>query len=786
MIRNYLKIAWRSLLRNKSFSIINIAGLAIGMASAILILLWMQNEIGYDRFHEKKDRIYEAWNRVKRNDGIKSWNTSPKILAKTLQRDFPEIEQVARVNWENNPLLTVGEKSLNAPEVAVDSGFLKIFSFPMLKGDPNTALNDMHSIVLTEKLAKKIFGNEEALGKVIKLDNKDNFTVTGILKDLPLNTRFNFECLVSWAYLRHTGGDDENWGNNSTRTYVLLKPNTAVASINAKMENLRKKYDKQDPVGGFFLYNVSRWHLYSNFENGKESGGLIELVRLFGIIASFILLIACINFMNLSTARSEKRAKEVGIRKVVGAQKSSIVAQFLGESVLLTFFAGILSLVIVILVLPAFNDLTKRHLTINYTNIWFWLVGIGFILFTGFIAGSYPAFFLSSFRPVKVLKGTISSAQALITPRKVLVIFQFTAAIILIIGTMVIRQQIKYAQNRQSGYNKANLVYHFLTGDLEKNYILVKNELIESGIAESVTKTSAPLTQGWSNSWGYEWPGKDPNDKTIVDRYIADDHIVKTAGLQLIKGRDFDLKTYSTDSTAAIINESAAKLMHLNEPLGRVIKDGDRELHIVGLIKDFILQSPYYPTVPMVIQGAKGWFSIIHVKLNNNRAMAENLKAMGVIFKKYNSQYPFDPRFIDQEYAQKFADTERIGILATLFASLAIFISCLGLFGLAAYMAENRIKEIGVRKVLGASIINITTLLSKDFLILVAISILLAVPVSWYLMYKWLQDFPYHLTISWITFLFAGVLAIVIALLTVSGQAIRAGLSNPIKSLRTE
>jgi ABC-type antimicrobial peptide transport system permease subunit len=787
MLKNYFKITFRNLLRNKSFSIINISGLAIGMASAILILLWIQNEVSYDQFHEKKDRIYEAWNRSKMNGEIASWNTTPKVLAKTIQNDFPEVEQTVRVNYLGSVLFNVGEKRLNATGNFTDSNFFQVFSFPLVKGAAKTALNDMHNIVLTEKLAKKLFGNGEAMGKVVRLNNEDNFTVSGIVKDLPNNTRFDFEFLVPWSYLRSKGWDDDFWGNNSTTTYVLLKPAASLASIEPKLKALRERYDKNDPEGGFFLYGASRWRLYSSFENGVEDGGRITIVRLFGIIAAFILLIACINFMNLSTARSEKRAKEVGIRKVAGAQKSSLIAQFIGESILLAFIAGIIAIIIVQISLPAFNQLTDKGLFINFNSFYFWLAGAGFVIFTGTVAGSYPAFFLSSFQPAKVLKGTFRQGHALITPRKVLVVLQFTFAIILIISTIIVKQQIDYGQSRETGYNKNNLIYHPISGDLEKNYQLVKNELLSSGAAVSVTKTGGPLTEHFSNSWGFEWPGKDPNDKTLFERLTADEAIVTTAGLKLVQGRDFNLKEYPTDSTAVLLNETAVKKMNLKEPVGQIIKDNNIDWHVVGVVKDFILQSPFQPIEPMVIEGeGKPMFNFIHIKLNPKNSTAKNLKTTEAIFKKYNPAYPFEYKFIDEEYAKKFNDAQRTATLATLFAALTIFISCLGLFGLATYMAENRIKEIGVRKVLGASVASITTLLSKDFLKLVIISIVVASPVAWWAMSKWLDNYPYHINIKWWVFAIAGLLSIIIAIATVSFQAIKAAVANPVKSLRTE
>lgn len=787
MIKNFFKIAYRNLLRNKGFSFINIMGLAIGMASAMLILMWIYSEVSYDNFHEKRNRIYEAWNKAAFSGKMQCWNTTPKILARTVERDLPEVEQAVRVDFGSNFLFSIGDKRLTVPGTIVDSNFLQVFTFPLLQGNPKTVLQDMHSIVVTQTLAKKLFGNEDPMGKVVKLDNKENFTVTGILKDLPKNTRFKFEYLVPWAYKRFTGDDDEYWGNNSTRTYVLLKPNASIASANAKMKVLKPKYDPDEPKWEMFLYPMSKWRLYSSFTNGKEdSGGRIMFVKLFGIIAGFILLIACINFMNLSTARSEKRAREVGIRKVVGARKGSLVGQFIGESILVAFLAGIFAVLIVELSLPGFNKLTAKELTIEWGNGYFWAALVVFIIVTGLLAGSYPAFFLSSFQPVKVLKGTFKKAHALVAPRKVLVVLQFTFAIILIICTIIVKQQIDYAKSRETGYNRNNLIYHLFTGDIDKNYNLIKQELLANNIASSVTKTSAPPTQSWSDGWGQEWEGKDPNDKTDFFRYNEDEGLGETAGLTFVQGRDFDLKKFPTDSTGMIINESALKVMKFKDPIGKIVKDNGQEWHIVGVIKDFILTNPYEPTRPMLIAGAKAWFYTMLIKLNHNRSTADNLKAAAAIFKKYNPEYPFEYKFVDEEYEQKFENEKQTGTLATLFAGLTIFISCLGLFGLATYMAENRIKEIGVRKVLGASVGGIATLLSKDFLKLVLVSFFIAAPVAYWAMHAWLQNYNYRVTIAWWVFLLAGCLSVFIALITVIYQAVKAAVANPVKSLRTE
>jgi putative ABC transport system permease protein len=786
MIKNFLKIALRNLWRSKGFSAINIIGLSIGMASAILILLVIQNEMSYDLFHKNKDALYEVYDREIFDADLNSWNTTPKILGPSLKQENPEIENTTRVNWGNSFLFTIGEKRLTADGTAVDPAFLTMFSFPLVKGNVNTALSDIYSITLTESFAKRLFGKEEPMGKTIKLDNQDMFTVKGVMKDLPINTRFKFDYLVPWNYMVKRGWSDSSWDNNSTQTFVQLRSTASLAAVNEKIKNtIIRHLDGKEKIE-IFLHPARMWHLYTDFKKGKVVGGEIETVRMFSIIAAFILLIACINFMNLSTARSEKRAKEVGIRKVVGAYKKSLIGQFISESILLAFIAGIIALGAVQLALPSFNTLIDKQLYVGYNNIYFWLAAISFVLLTGVLAGSYPAFYLSSFQPVKVLKGTFKAAQAAINPRKILVVLQFTFAIILIICTIIVERQINYAQQRQAGYAKDNLIYHFITGDIDKNYRLIRQELLSNGTAVSVTKTSAPLTEGWSNTWGMEWPGKDANDKTLFNRFCADEAIAKTAGFKIIEGRDLDLAQYPSDSLACLLNESAVKHMKLKNPVGTLVKDDGLTWHVIGVINDFILQSPYSKLDPMMIEGSKGWFNVIHIKLSQDRTMQQNLQAAEKIFKKYNPEYPFEYKFIDKEYALKFADTQRTATLIGLFAALTILISCLGLFGLATYMAENRIKEIGVRKVLGASVFNITRLLSGEFLILVLIAIVIASPVAGIAMDKWLQGYEYRISIEPWMFIAAGLLAIVISLLTVSYQAIRAAVANPVNSLRTE
>ncbi len=786
MFKNYLKVAFRNLFRNKVFSIINISGFAIGMASAILILLWIQDELSYDRFHKNPDRLCQVWSSDELDGGIRSLVFTPQMLAPALKKDYPEVEDAARIGWSFLHLFSYQNKKLKIAGTWTDPSFLTMFNFPVLRGDAKTALKDPYSVVLTQRVAKKLFGDEDPIGKIVKIDNSDNFTVTAILKDPPENTQFEIEYLNSSAYLQAKGYFDTDWTNISIRTFALLRAGVSLSKVNAKIKDIDVRYSDNRAKTTSFLYPVSDVRLYSDFKNGKAVGGRIETIRTFGLIAVLILLIACINFMNLSTARSEKRAKEVGIRKVSGAMKKSLIGQFLGESVLMASIAGIFALIIVQLCLPAFNQLTQKHLSVDFSNIWFWISALGFIVITGLLAGSYPAFYLSAFKPVSVLKGSFKKINTLITPRKVLVVLQFSFAIVLIISTIIVSQQIQYAQQRKTGYDKNNLIYLFLEGDITKHYDLIKNDLIKSGAAVSMSRTFSPMTLAFSSGFSLTWPGKGPNTKIDFIRSSTDGNLVKTAGLKLIQGRDIDTQNYPTDSTGCLISESAAKAMGFKNPIGQTITDDPTTWHIVGVFKDFILESPYQPIKPMIIKGPKDAFNVVNIKLNGDRPTEQNLAKAAQIFKTYNPEYPFEYYFVDEEYAKKFNDERLTAKLAGLFSGLTIFISCLGLFGLATFMAENRVKEIGVRKVLGASISNITLLLSRDFLKLVVMAVIIATPVAWWIGSQWLTKFDYHIGISAWIFVFAGLSAILIALITVSYQSIKAARANPVKNLRTE
>jgi ABC-type antimicrobial peptide transport system permease subunit len=788
MIKNYFKIAWRSLLKNKAFSSINLIGLTIGMAGALLIFAWVQNELSYDQFHTNKVSLYKLWNKSLKNanNPISCWDVTTGAAGPALQQQFPEVKAFTRVYWPTNRLFNYGNQAITADGLDVDKPFLTMFSFPLLEGNPNHALDGIDDVVLTKKLAKKIFGDADPINKMVRINTDKSYKVTGVMADLPNNTQFDFEYLVSIEGLQDFKYQEKQWNNNSFNTYVQLRPGTNIDKFNSKIKNILLQHDTSI-AAQVFLYPVSRLHLYANFENGKEAGGHIETVHLMEVIACLILLIACINFMNMSTARSEKRAKEVGVRKVIGASRSLIMKQFLIESILISAIAGLLALIIVQLCLPAFNQLTDKNLFIAFSNPKLWFFLIGFVFLTGILAGSYPAFFLSAFRPVQVLKGGFKPHNGLISPRKLLVVIQFTVAMVFMVSTLIIYKQIKYAQDRNTGYAKNGLVEQPINGDINKNYVALKNELINSGVATAVCKTSWSITIDGSQTAGFNWGNMDQSHTQIqFSRYGTTGDFVKTFRFKLVAGRDIDVNQYPSDTAAMLLNEASVKAMGLKDPIGQTIIAGGKKVTIIGIIGDFILRSPYEPIVPMMIFGTKTWAYSLAFRLNPANSVSTNLALAASIFKKYNPAYPFQYKFVDEEYNEKFQDEVRQGTLAALFAGLTIVISCLGLFGLAAYMAESRSKEIGIRKVLGASVNSIVRLLTKEFVTLVIIAIVIATPIGWYAMNKWLQGYSYRISITWLTFAVTAATAIFIAVLTVSSQALKAALTNPVKSIKTE
>ena len=790
MLKNYFKTAWRSLARGKSFTIINLSGLVVGMAGAALILLWLANEVSFDRFHANKNRLYQVYG-LTDIPGEKRFAISvvSHPLAPELKRDFPEVEGVSRVGGAGFLLTANGKHLTNVEGNMVDPDFLRMFSFPLVQGNVAGQLVDLHSMIVTESLAKKFFGTTDVMGKTILIDSVDNFTITGVLKDLPNNTRFNFEYLLPWSYMKKIGWENDNWMLNRVSTFALLQRGTNVTAFNAKIRNLSRVKAGRNDIWTHFVYPLSKWHLYSEFDNGVPSGGRIDTVRMFGLIAAFILLIACINFMNLSTARSEKRAKEVGIRKVAGAARVWLIGQFILEAFLLAFIAGGLALLVVELVMPGFNLLIGKKLAVPYGSVAFWGCFGGFILFTSLLAGSYPAFYLSSFKPVSIFRKQFRKSRNVFAPRKVLVVLQFSFAIILIISTLIVRDQLQYVEDRDTGFNKNNLIYVNFAGDIEKNYALIKRELLQSGVAAAVNKTWAPMTYGGGHTWGLRWNGETPKDTiTTITVYSEDADLVKTMGMKLVAGRDIDVNHYPTDSFAVLLNETAVATMGFKNPVGETIRDPytGHKWHVVGVVQDYVNATPYEQTPPVVIEGAASDFRTMNIKFNPQMTTARALASTERVFKKYNPAYPFDYVFVDREYAENFGDDQRTEKMVGVFASLAIFISCLGLFGLSAFVAESRVKEIGVRKVLGASVPGIAKLLSLEFVQLVLVAMVIAAPVAWYAMNRWLADYAYRISIGWGVFVLAGVLAVVIALVTVSFQAVKAAMGNPVKALRSE
>ncbi|MFD2200852.1 ABC transporter permease [Shivajiella indica] len=784
MLRNYLTIAWRSLKNNKGFSFINISGLAVGMAGAILIMLWIHYERSFDQFHDKVDRLYEVWNQTDFNGELRSWSYTPKPLGPILGSEYPEVAAFTRYQYPYNMLVAYGDQKLMEELTVLDPGFFTMFDFPLIKGDPSNVFSRPESLVLTEDAAKRLFGEEDPLGKVVLFDNQVSLVVSGVLANFPANTDFKFDIAVPWALYKQLGYEDDFWGNNSVKTYIELQPEVSLETASANLKGVTKKYSEEE--NDLILHPVSKMHLYDHYENGVLAEGKMQLVRQFFWIAVLILIIACINFMNLSTARSEKRAKEVGIRKLSGAGREKLIFQFIGESMIVAIIASAFALVFVEFLMPYFNNLMGTSFVLPFGNPIFWLLLFGFIFLTGLTAGSYPAFFLSAFVPAKVLKGKISSPRSAFSLRKILVVTQFTFAVILIAATLVIKSQIDHGQNRNAGYDREQLVYYILTEDLSRNYETFRNELLSSGAALALSRTMSPMSSTWSNTWGMSWQGKDPNQTITVERFSSDADLIQTAGLRLVEGRDIDIFHHVSDSNAVLLNQTAVEVMGFEEAIGQLIQDNGKDWNVVGVVEDFILNSPFTKVNPLVIFGPDSWYNVLHVRLNPVNAVGDNLATLETIFKKFNPSFPYQYTFVDHEYAAKFQSEERVGMLTLWFSGLAIFISCLGLFGLAAFMAEQRMKEISVRKVLGASSSRVVALLTTDFVKLVVISLIIALPVSWYFMNEWLQDFSYRIELDVWIFLGVAFITLTIAVITVSSQALKAAWSNPVDALKGE
>jgi putative ABC transport system permease protein len=793
MFKNYLKIAWRNLIKNKVLSFINIGGLAVGMAVVMLIGLWIFDEILFNKYHSNYGRIAQVLQNVTSNGEVKTSFYEPYPLAAELRKNHgSDFKAVAMATIPRDYILALNDKKLNESGCFMETGGPDLFTLNMLKGRSN-AIKDPSSILISASVARVFFGNKDPMGKVLLVNNLYNLKVAGVYADLPENTTLAGMAFIgSWSYYEtayRLSGMREPWGPGIVNLYVQLADNADLEKVSLKIRDERARHlksvlAKTKPV--LFLQPMSKWHLYSEFKDGKNTGGQIQYVWLFGISGVFVLLLACINFMNLSTARSEKRAREVGVRKAIGSSRRQLVYQFYIESLLCVLLAFLAALVLAVLSLSAFDQLADKQIAIPWNNPVFWLSGISFSAITAIITGSYPAFYLSSFKPIKVLKGAFRVGRWASAPRKVLVVLQFTVSIVLIIGTIVVIRQILFAKDRLTGYNQNGLVaVPIRTIELHQHFDAIKHVLASNGTITEMAEADAPPTSVAGTTNGITWPGRDPNvDVNFGQEDITYDY-GKSIGWVFSAGRDFS-RSFPSDSSAVIINQAAADFMTMKSPTENYITFYGKQFKIIGVTKDIISRSPYDQVQPMVYFLATRPGGCLLLKIGPKMGAHKAINNIASVLKTFNPQQPFEYHFVDEEYDKKFGNEERIGKLATAFAGLAIFISCLGLFGMATFMAEQRVKEIGIRKVLGASVFALWQLLSKDFATLVFVSIIIASPVAYYFMHNWLNNYAYHTDVAWWIFIITAIGAILITLLTVSFQAIKAALANPIKSLKTE
>jgi len=790
MLRNYIKTMWRSLAKNRGYSFLNIGGLAIGIACASLIFLWVEDEVSFDSVNLKKDRLYQVWENQKYDTYTFTESSTPGLMGPTMKEELPGIANTCRTTEGSTSLLfSKGDKSVFAKGRYADQSIFSMFTMPFVQGNASSAFKQLRSVVITEATAKKFFGAEKnVLGKTIKVDNKLEYVVTGVIKDFPANTSVTGEWFMPYQIYFDQSPWLKDWGSQSTNTFVELKAGTTPESINKQIFDYVKKRSPHS-LGHPFLFAMTNWHLYNDFKDGRMTGGgQIENVRMFTLIAWIILFIACINFMNLATARSEKRAREVGVRKVLGAAKKLLVLQFIGEALFMAFVSAVVASVIVALVLPAFNLLVQKQLTLGLDNPYHL---IGLLLITaacGLIAGSYPSLYLSSFNPVSVLKGIKVKDSGAAYIRKGLVVLQFTASIVLIISTIIVYQQIQHVKDRQLGFNKDNLIQIDLQGDMAKNFKPIQHELFGSGYVANVALADHPIIYGGNNSSGLTWDGKAPGSEILISQRYVSEEFMETSGLKILEGRNLTLAD-TANPLRTVITQSLAKMMGKGSAIGKTIHSEHDTVKatVVGVVNDYVYGNMYgHPDPVMFWSTTPQTATVMYVRIKSNNDYEKSLAAIQSVLKKYNPAYPFDYRFVDDQFNNMFQSEMLVSKLSRVFAALAIVISCLGLFGLAAYTAERRIKEIGIRKVLGASVPGLARLLSMEFLQLVILSCLVAFPVAYWAMDKWLKTYQYHISINWIVFAIAGITAIVIALATISFQSVKAALSNPVKSLRSE
>lgn len=792
MLLNYFKTAWRSLLRNPAFSAINVFGLALGMTCSLLILLWIRDERSIDSFHAHNAQLYQVYGRDQYDGKIEGSYSMPGLLADELKRIVPEIEYSSALD-DAAPAGALSTIEVNSRIGKMEgrfagADFFSMFSFPLLQGTTGSALNAPGVIAISRHMAILFFGSpEHAIGQSLRFENKETLKVTAVFEDVPRNSSLQFEFVRSWIDYVKQNDWVNNWGNTNPATYVQLRADASPALVNQKIKSFIDRYIPKNKafIRELGLQPFSRKYLHSSFKNGYPDGGRIEYTQLFTIVAIFILLIACINFMNLATAQSAKRGKEIGLRKVVGAQRFSLISQFIGEAMLVTFLSLVIAILLSITLLPPFNTLTGKELALPFSNPVFWSSMLGLLIVTGFVAGSYPAFFLSALNPIRVLKGSLKFSWKAVVARKGLVVFQFTLSILLIVGMIVIYRQLNYIQTKNIGYDRENLVYLPVEGDLVKNYRLFKEEAGKLPGVMAISKMRNSPTEIIHHNGSVGWPGKDKDVVISFADAIVGYDFVKTLKLQVKEGRDFST-SYPTDSVGFLLNETAIYKMGLKDPVGKTITWGTREGKIIGILKDFHFASLHSTIEPLIIRLNEDWtWGTILIRTRAG-ATRETLAALEKITKALNPKFPFTYAFSDQEFARLYKSEQLVSGLSRYFAFLGIFISCLGLFGLATFATAQRTKEIGVRKVLGASVPGIAMLLANDFLKTVLIAMLLAFPTAWLVMHKWLESFAYKIGIEWWIFALAGIAILFIALLTVGYQSIRSALANPIKSLRTE
>ncbi len=788
MFRNYFIITLRNLFKNGFYSFINIAGLCIGITCSILILLWVYDEVGYDKFLPKVDRIYQVWAKAYFDGKANNWTSVPLPTYEAMKTADSNIKRAVVSDWGGNHLLTVGETRLTKKGYFASEEFLEVFEFPLLTGNASQVMDDPRSIIITQATAKAMFGDEDPINKVIRIDNEHDLKVTGVLYNLPSNSSFQFDFIMTWKFREQVNEwvrrNTTNWGNYSFQVFVELNDSKNEAAVNKSIKMLLQEHGEKDTKPEFFIYPMLRWRLYSSFENGVESGGMSEYVQLFTIIAIFIIVIACINFMNLATARSERRAREVGIRKSVGSRRFELILQFVGESTFISLIAFSIAVLAAQLLLPFYNQLVEKQLVIDYSSKEFWIFSLGLIFITGIVSGSYPAFYLSSFQPVKVLKGKVNIGKGASTPRKVLVTLQFGFSILLIIGTIVIYQQIQLVKGRQLGYDQENLITVGYNNEVSKNYKPIKLDLLETGVVEAVTKSNSAITDINSNNF-LGWPGK-PEELRVIFTTIATEYdYAKTMGIKILEGREFS-EDFKSDTSAILVNKAGIELMNLKDPIGTELDLWGKKRKLIGILDNVLMGNPFEPVTPLFAILDPEWIDVVSVRLKKTKDLQGSLDRVKAVFEKHAPAYPFEYKFSDVEFQKKFTTINLTSSLASLFATLAIVITGLGLFGLAAFTAEQRTKEIGIRKVMGATVSSLVGLISKDFSRLVLISFALFAPLAWWLLNWYLERYPIRTSIGWWVFPVTGILALVFALAIVSTQALRAAHANPANSLRSE